>query len=138
MNSTIDIAGFHNCIILWMFRLERGKGQCSVYYTSPQSVKQPFLFRWLDQWLKRLDTLNEQTNENPRLSSQQIRKRYYKTLETIVIKTPMSPPYLVLLLSLRIVNPLVAAIADDFEFGCRPLLYSFHDQGVKCKFMPKL
>ena len=51
-------------------------------------------------WLKRLDTqLNEQTfqiQEGPkRLLRKRIRKRYYKTLGTSVINSPMSPPSLI-------------------------------------------
>ena len=40
----------------------------------------------LNLWLKQLNTqLNESTNQNsPKLLSQQIRKRYYKTLRTTV------------------------------------------------------
>ena len=46
--------------------------------------------------LKRLNTkLNESSNQNslksPKLFNKQIRKRYYKTLGTSVIKSPMSP-----------------------------------------------
>ena len=50
-------------------------------------------------WLKRLETqLMKSTNQNPmevpKLLSQQIRKRYYKTSGTSVINSPMSPPLL--------------------------------------------
>ena len=49
--------------------------------------------------LKRLNTqLNDPTNQNslksPKLFSQQIRNRYYKTLGTKVIKSQLSPLYL--------------------------------------------
>ena len=47
--------------------------------------------------LKRLDTkLNESTNQNslkvPKVLSQRISKRYYKTFGTSVINSPMLPP----------------------------------------------
>ena len=50
-------------------------------------------------WLKRLDSqLNEQTNQNsikvPKVVKQRYKKRYYKTLETIVINSPLYPPSL--------------------------------------------
>ena len=40
--------------------------------------------------LKRLDTQN--SIEVPKMLNQRIRKRYYKTLGTSIIKSPMSPP----------------------------------------------
>ena len=51
-----------------------------------------------NQWLKRLDTQNnEQTNQNPKspkLLGQRIRKRYYKTLGNSAKNSPMSTPFL--------------------------------------------
>ena len=49
-----------------------------------------------NKWLKRLNTqLYEPTNQNskkvPKVVSQQIRKRYYKSLGTSVINSPLSP-----------------------------------------------
>ena len=52
-----------------------------------------------NKWLKRFDTqFNESINQNsikfPKLLRQQIRKHYYKTLETSVINSPLPlPPY---------------------------------------------
>ena len=45
-----------------------------------------------NKWFKSLNTkLNELTNQNSiKFSSQRIRKRYYKTLDTSVINSPMS------------------------------------------------
>ena len=39
-----------------------------------------------------LKSMNQNLIKVPKLLSQQIRKRYYKTLGTSVIKIPMSPP----------------------------------------------
>ena len=51
-----------------------------------------------DWWLKLWDTqLTEPTNQNlksPKMLSQQIRKRNYKTLGTSAINSSMSPPSL--------------------------------------------
>ena len=49
-----------------------------------------------NQWLKRFDNqLKEPTNQSlikvPKSLIQRIRKRYYKTLGTTVINSPMSP-----------------------------------------------
>ncbi len=61
-----------------------------------------------NHWLKRFNTqLSKQTNKNsinsPKLLSQQIRKKYYKTLGTSVINSPMSPPSLDLLMFVVII-----------------------------------
>ena len=45
-----------------------------------------------NRWLKRLDTsLWSNQSKNPKLSRQWMRKRYYKTLGTSEINSPMSP-----------------------------------------------
>ena len=60
-------------------------------------------------YLKNLNTqLNDTTNQNslqsPKLLNQQIRKRYYKTLGTSVINSPMFPIYV--------------EYVDIFNLGC--------------------
>ena len=69
------------------------------FYTSPIMINKITSSVSQIRWLKRLHTqLNKPTNhsneKSPKFLSQQIRKRNYKTLGTIVINSPLSPLYL--------------------------------------------
>ena len=65
-----------------------------IFMYSPNDEKQITIYLYYIFRLKRLDIyLNEPTNQNsPQLLSRLIRKRYYKTLGTSLINSPMSPP----------------------------------------------
>ena len=63
------------------------------YFPNDYYLQNYSIFRF---WLKCFNTqLNDQSNQNlhksSKLLSQRIRKRYYKTLRTSVIKSPLSP-----------------------------------------------
>ena len=81
-----------------------------------------------NQWLN--TQLNEQTNKNsiksPKLLSQRIRKRFYRTLRTSVIINPMSPPSLEFSLKKKLITSIAPRFSKNvFEFVISLKLFGF-------------